>query len=255
MLVDGLQEQGREVRVIARNQRYVDPDVPFFACEIDAELLIDGKHVNCEIKTTHPFAAKQWGEMETDEMPVYYATQALWGIDITQRVARQRPGSLREDRCIVGCLVGADSMTPYWVERDDLSVGEMRGKAMQFWRHVQDLTAPDPQNFSDLRHLFRRDNGLAIEATKEIAELLEQYANVKASLKSFAFEEERLKFEIENFIRPHARLTYHGRDIATLKSQEQNRFDEKTFAETYPDLAAQFRRTIDFRVLRLKKGF
>lgn len=241
MLVDELELRGHQVKVLARNLRYRDPDVPFFGCEVDVELLVDGEEVNGELKTVHAFAAKHWGEMDTDEIPIYYATQAQWGLGIRKR-----------GRCVVGCLVGADNMTPYWVERDDESLPLIRAKAHQFWRHVTDRTPPDPQNFEDLRYLFRRDNGQPIEATAEIVEKAQQLAAVRASLKSFKDEEERLKFEIEAFMAPHARLTVNGRDIATLKSQEQERFAEKAFAAAHPELAAQFRRTIDFRVLRLK---
>ncbi|MEI7752669.1 MAG: hypothetical protein WCJ71_11360 [Candidatus Omnitrophota bacterium] len=65
MLVDELEEQGHDVKILARNQRYADPDYPFLRAEIDVELLIDGEEVNGEAKTVSPFAAKAWGEVGT----------------------------------------------------------------------------------------------------------------------------------------------------------------------------------------------
>lgn len=108
MLVDQLQERGHAVEIINTNQCYQDPAHPFLQCEIDAELMLDGEHVNVEIKTVHPFAASEWGEMDSDEVPIYYASQAMHGLGLTGRRLT-----------VVGCLIGADSMTPYFVERDD----------------------------------------------------------------------------------------------------------------------------------------
>lgn len=97
MLVDELEDRGHDVKIITRNQRYIDPDYGFLAAEIDLELLLDGQHINGEMKTVHPFAAKDWGEQDTDEIPIYYTSQVSHGQMVTGR-----------NRTIVAALIGAD---------------------------------------------------------------------------------------------------------------------------------------------------
>ncbi|MBK8117555.1 MAG: YqaJ viral recombinase family protein [Candidatus Accumulibacter sp.] len=85
MLVDELLDRGHDVQIIDRNARYQDPEFPFLACELDLELLIDGEEHNAEIKTVSPFAAKAWGEQDTDEIPLYYAAQVMHGLMVKPR--------------------------------------------------------------------------------------------------------------------------------------------------------------------------
>ena len=105
MLVDELRERGHEVELVAQNQRYADPTFPFLAAEIDLELLIDGEPTNGEAKTVIPFAAKFWGEEETDEIPIYYAAQVMHGLMIQPR-----------RRAVVAALTGFDDRPRvHWV--------------------------------------------------------------------------------------------------------------------------------------------
>ena len=103
MLVDELLDRGHDVQVIDRNARYQDPEFPFLACELDLELLIDGEEHNAEIKTVSPFAAKAWGEQDTDEIPLYYAAQVMHGLMVKPR-----------KRAIVAALIGVDDLRLFY---------------------------------------------------------------------------------------------------------------------------------------------
>jgi putative phage-type endonuclease len=146
-------EHGLEI--VARNERYVDEDVPYFAAEIDAETADE----NVEIKTVHPFKAKEWGELDTDQLPLHYVAQVQWGLGIRRR-----------ERCRVFALIG-DDLRPYVIERDDETIAAMRARAAEFWaRYVVTQIAP-PLDFGDrktldaLKRLYPGTDGSTVEAT------------------------------------------------------------------------------------------
>ena len=151
------EEHGLEVA--ARGQRYIDAEVPYFASEIDAEFAVDGQIENGEIKTAHPFKAKEWGEEDTDALPVHYTAQVQWGMGITGRA-----------RCRVFVLI-ADDLRSYVVERDDEIITGMRQRAQEFWtNYVQPLVQPPldygHRNVLDtLRKLYPGTNGQTVTAT------------------------------------------------------------------------------------------
>lgn len=148
-----VQEHG--LQIVARNQRYVDAEVPYFAAEIDAETA----DANIEIKTVHPFKARDWGMQETDELPLHYVAQAQWGLSVHGR-----------RMCHVFALIG-DDLRHYEVARDDETINAMRTQAQEFWeRYVLPNLRP-PLDFANtltletLRRLYPGTDGTSIEAT------------------------------------------------------------------------------------------
>lgn len=152
-IVDMIQEE-YGLQIVKRNERYIDPQVPYFAAEIDAET----EDENIEIKTVHPFKAKEWGELDTDQLPLHYIAQVQWGLGINGR-----------QRCRVFALIG-DDLRPYVIERDDETIEAMREKATEFWtRYVQANLRPpldyaDRKTLDTLRRLYPGTDGSTIEA-------------------------------------------------------------------------------------------
>lgn len=135
-IVDMIEEE-HGLKVVKRNQRYVDPDVPFFAAEVDAETANE----NIEIKTVHPFKAREWGELETDQLPVYYVAQVQWQMGIHRR-----------ERTHVFALIG-DELRRYLVERDEETIDALRERALEFWeRYVLPKLQP-PLDYADRKTL------------------------------------------------------------------------------------------------------
>lgn len=259
MVIDKLEDLGLRVELVAINQRYVDPEHLFLSCEIDFELRVwgvieingldvefDGELINCDAKSVGGFARKKWGEENTEDVPIEYAAQFMHGLMVS-------PG--QRQRCLVAALRSFDDVDIFWTLRDDETIAAMRPKLVSFWvDHVQADVAPDPLNFNDIKALFPLDNGLAIEATQDIADKVAQLAQIKAQLKTWEESEEALKFEIAEFISPHTRLTFGGRDLLTWKGQNDTRLDITEFKEAHPELFSEFARTKVVRVLRFVKA-
>ena len=153
-IIDMIREE-HGLEIVHRNERYIDADVPFFAAEIDAETADE----NVEIKTVHPFKAKEWGDVETDSLPLHYVAQVQWGLGIRRR-----------DVCRVFALIG-DELKPYVVQRDDELIRAMRDQAIDFWTQYVVPKKMPPINFEaknvidTLKRLYPGTDGTVIAAT------------------------------------------------------------------------------------------
>lgn len=270
MVIDKLVDMGCEVELLAVNARYQDAQHSFLACEIDFELRISGtveigdrevifdrEEINADAKSVSGFARKKWGTESNEDVPIEYAAQFMHGMGITGR-----------RYCLVAALRSFDDVDIYWTVRDDETVAAMREKAVLFWNGcVLADQAPDPFTFSDIKLLFPTDNGEAAEATPEIAEKVGQLRRIKSQIKEWEEAEEALQFEIGDFIRPHSKLMFDGKELCTWTAQGDTRLDQKLLAaaEIYRKDAetgdfipianpvGEFSRTKTIRVLRLTK--
>lgn len=230
------EETGLEI--VRRGERYIDPEHPFIAAEIDAEA---ASGENIEIKTVSPFKAKEWGAEQTDEIPVHYAAQVMHALMVTGR-----------DVCVMGVLIGGDDFRIYRVERDDQIIDAILAHELEFWDRVQRRDAPDATTVGDVLTLYGRDSGTAITATAEIEADILALRNLREEAKRFSdFIEER-EDRIKLFMADAATLLMNGQPVISWKSQTSNRLDTKALRSAHPALVAEFTRTIDSRVFRVK---
>jgi len=212
MLIDELQDRGHDVQIIARNARYLDRYFPYLACELDLELRIDGEEHNAEIKTVHPFAAKDWGEQDTDEIPIYYAAQVMHGLMVKPR-----------KRAIVAALIGVDDLRLHQIARDDETIAAIRAKEVEFWRRVQERDAPPPETSDDVKWLYAKDAGEVAEADDELLRLIGELHFQKTTAKHAEAAIDRISTQIKLAMGNAALLLRDGRPIATWKSNKPSK--------------------------------
>lgn len=261
MLVDVLRDRGHEVVEVAASRRYQDGEFPFLACEIDREIILDGEFCNVEIKTVHPFAAKDWGDFEdedgnlTDQVPIYYSTQAQHGLGITGI-----------GRCVVGCLIGADNMLPYFVDRDEALIADIRAACVRFWNeNILADRQPDPINMSDMKRVMYALKGRPVELDEETLGLLRRLKSTSKQISALEEIKDELTFLVGDFVRrawqlnevetaaENALLLFQGVEVATWKKQTSNFVDADKLAALYPEARAKCNNPVTFRVLRTKK--
>jgi len=225
MLVDELRDRGHDVEVVAQNQRYADTVFPFLAAEIDMELIIDGERVNGEAKTVSPFAAKLWGEQDTDDIPIYYAAQVMHGLMIQPR-----------RRAVVAALTGFDDRPRvYWIERDEETIAGIRARELEFWQRVQSRNPPPPETAEDVRWMYSKDDGAVIEADEELLSLCQALKANKQDAKSLAACASLLETQIKLRIGSAATVIHGGQRVATWKN---NKAGQKTdWQAAYLDLS------------------
>jgi putative phage-type endonuclease len=212
MLVDELRDRGHDVEIIGRNRRYIDPELPFIAAEIDLELRVDGEEVNAEAKTVTPFAAKLWGEEDSDEVPIYYAAQVMHGLMVQPR-----------RRTVIAAVTGFDDKPRvHWIERDDETITAIRAREVEFWRRVQAHEPPDPTSLEDIKFLFPRDAGTLLEADDELVALCAELKAGKAEAKELDARLETLATRLRLRMGDAATLVHGGKTIASWKSNKDS---------------------------------
>jgi putative phage-type endonuclease len=224
--------------VAARNQRYIDSQHDFMACEIDAETA-DGENV--EIKTVHPFLARQWGDEDTDQIPPVYTAQAMHGLMVTKRSA-----------CIFGVLIGADDLRTYRVERDEEIIDAMRVRFVEFWDYVVKMMPPPLVRLSDVHRMFGQDAGSFAEVTDmSVIDAINDLRGIKGELKMLESRKEEAEFKIKSAMGDIAVLTIGGTKACSWKTQTANRIDITRLRAERPDVAEEFMVASQSRVFRL----
>lgn len=245
MLVEELEARGHKVKIVAANKRYTDPTVPYFACEIDFEILLDDdtEITNVELKTVHPYKSNEWGEEGTDESPVWYSAQGMWGLGITGR-----------HMCIVAALFGADELKVYFVERDEETIVAMRERANAFWQnHVVPKIPPAPTTLADLTLLYPKDsNGPALLADDELTAKLLRMRAIDREIKARTAEYELLEFEVKRVMQDCSELVVAGATAATWKQRSHSWLDQAALKEEHPDIHKRLMRKGTSRVFTLK---
>lgn len=243
-----------------RGRRYVDADYPYFAAEIDLELPLsavahlfpmssddppadlDGI-VNVEIKTVHPFAAGEWGEEGTEDVPIHYAAQVYWGLGVTRR---------RFALC--AALFGADDLALYPIVADVETIAGMRAKAERFWQeHVLPGIPPAPSTLKDAAALWPTDDGSSVEADDVIVGALRTLAAMRAAQKSYADGEDGVALLIREFTKGATTISRDGIELATLKAQATHSIDAARLKEQFPDAYRACARKGTTRVLRIQE--
>ncbi|AAO06098.1 endonuclease [Salmonella enterica subsp. enterica serovar Anatum] len=236
-VIDLLSEE-TGLEIIHRGNRYIHRDYGFIAAEIDAEA---ASGENIEIKTVSPFKAKEWGEVQTDAIPVHYTAQAMHGLMVTGKQV-----------CVFGVLIGGDDFRIYRVERDEETIQAILEKEIAFWDRVINLNPPEATTVSDISLMFEKDAGSSIEADGKALALFNDLRDMKSRYKSLgeeiAVSEEKLKL----YMQEHSILTLDGKTICTWKSQVSNRFDKKLFQVEHPELYEKFKTSTTSRVFRMK---
>ena len=212
MMVDELRERGHDVEIITRNARYQDSEYPFLAVEIDVELMIDGEEVNGEAKTVNPFALKDWGDEDSDEIPIYYAAQVMHGLMIKPR-----------RKAVIAALTGFDDKPRiHWIQRDEEIIAGIRARETAFWQRIINRNAPDPETIEDVMWLYRTDNGSVIEADYDLAFLCNKLRNLKENAKNLDSDIELLATQIKSAMGDAAILIYRGKPLATWKNNKNS---------------------------------
>jgi putative phage-type endonuclease len=238
MLTLELEAQGRKVEIIASNHRYADPEHPMFAAEIDFEVRIDNEPdiTSVELKTVHPFATNKWGDSNTDEMPIWYTAQCMWGLGVA-------PGQRK--RSILAALFGADELRTYDVYRDDETIAGMRNHALVFWNEfVLKKVAPPPVNLSDVAKLFPNDLRPVVIATPDIQEDYLRLAAIKAQIKACEAEFEHLRFRVTKFMRDAGQLLlpHSDKPVISWQPRAYSILDQQGLKEAHPQIVREFTR-------------
>lgn len=245
MLVEHLTDKGHRVKIVGTNQRSVDPDVPFFAAEIDFEIMLDEdpEIVNVELKTVHPFKARDWGESDSDNAPLHYVAQAMWGLGVKQR-----------RRAIIAPLFGADEIKTFPIERDDETIAAMRLRAGAFWaNHVLTGIPPEPTQLVDLDILFPKESDApALLADDDLTEKALRLRAIDREIKARQAEFDSIEYLVKRAMRDAEELIVNGKTAISWKQRAYKHLDQERLKAEHPKLHRELMREGSSRVFTLK---
>lgn len=236
----------RGLQVEARDQRaFLEINGTPLSAQLDAVGRLPGEYatVNVEVKTVNPWMADEWAAVEdgADGVPAHYAIQAMHGLMVTGR-----------SLCLVAALIGNDDLRVYPIERDELVIGRLMALEAEFWRCVVRHEPPPPVTLADVDARWRRDTGLSIEASPEIANIVAGLAYERERIAEHQAAADKLEADIKQAMGNAATMTFGGRPLATWKTQKAQRLDQRSLRAHWPGVFAQFQVESESRVFRLK---
>ena len=160
-------------------------------CQLDFQYMDDEFGLcNGEVKTVSPFAAGDWGEQETDQIPLAYCLQALWGLGIT-----------KHQRTLVGALVGADDLRVHLVERDEALIEESRRRAYEFWTYnVAKKIPPLPVTKGDFHKALWKKQGFISAGTPEVWQTIKRLRGIKQAQKLLKEKQEEFEMLVKKYL-------------------------------------------------------
>lgn len=160
---------------------------------------LDGLTDTCVVEAKSVDWSPVWGVPGTNQIPLHYNLQCQWYMMIT--------GLPRAD---VAVLFGKKNIEVYTVEANPRLQEFMFEEAVDFWWMVETLTPPEPVTIDEVRHYYRRGNGLSIEATPEVAQAARRFKETQA-------EHEAAQLEIMRFMGENEMLMYDREPIVTWR--------------------------------------
>ncbi len=185
-----------------------------------------------ELKSPGFRTADDWGEPGTDDVPLYYVTQAIWEMAVT--------GTKLAD---VAPLIDGDLLI-YTVTYNDAVFGELLERVNRFWRDYVVTGTPPPPDGSESysEHIARRfphTNGDLLIATPEDEALAKalQVARAAKDANELRYNELRQKMELR--IGPNDGIAGAGWKITFREQKGRSGLDQKALAAEAPELVAK----------------
>jgi putative phage-type endonuclease len=217
-----------ERKVIIKTQPALikHPKYEFIACNIDR--WVGNREYILECKTSHFYKMKQWGDSGTDQIPESYLIQVAYYAAICD-----------VPKVDIAVLIGGQDFRIYTYKRNRELEEKLIKIACNFWHnHIEKRIPPKCVNTRDTFNLFPESHHHEIVAEDNIIEKWEQLKNLKDEEVRIADTIEKLKTDIQEFMRDYdVLIDNQGNVIATWKNTApKSLVDVKTFKEKYREI-------------------
>lgn len=188
-----------------------------------------------EIKTADKYEADEFGEQDSDQVPVRYLVQCAAYMALTDA-----------ESWYLCVLIGGNDLRTYEIPRDPQIEAAVLAGASEFWSHVERRTPPDPMTPEEVRLRWPKDTGATAVASLEASSACWQLRDVKHELKQFELREEELRSEIQRCMQEAGNLVdSDGTLLATWRTAKPSmKFDTEAFAAAHPELYAQYCKSV-----------
>lgn len=185
-----------------------------------------------ECKTADRFAAAEFGEEGTDQVPADYALQCHWYMAVTGR-----------PRWDLAVLIGGNQHRHYTIERDEELIDMLRKVADDFWTNHVVTKDPPPVDGTEASRRFLESGHVSQDAeipmTDRLLELAARYATLKAEIKAREADVDATGNSIREAMKGHG-LSVGDRTKIRWSVVTTRRLDSKALTEAHPELATKF---------------
>jgi predicted phage-related endonuclease len=187
--------------------------------------LVDEKAI-LEVKTAGAYAARDFGEENTEQIPEAYALQ------VAHEMAC-RPGI---ERAYLAVLVGGQKLRSYVVERDENLIEDLLTVERRFLSNAR-AGIPPPMDGSEaasnfLRLKSPRDNGERVELTEPVEALALAYLSAREQEKAVAEQKDTIANKLREALGDTALATGKMVKVSFKSSKDTDWVDWRACAET-----------------------
>jgi len=220
------------LRVIQRRNTLRHPTAPLVG-HLDG--WIPARKCGLEIKTADRYEADDFGEEDTDQVPLRYFFQCSAYMAITGAA-----------EWFLVVLIGGNDYRQYHLTRQPELEDMMLTAVHRFWWHVEHASPPAPITPEDVRLRWPRDLGSAILATDMIIGTTAHLSQLRHDLQTLQREYDEDLVSVQKFMAENAELVGpEGRLLATWRTaRASRRLDINALTKDHPELAAQYMREI-----------
>ncbi len=170
-----------------------------------------------EVKCSSSFMAHEWGEDESDVIPMQYLVQVAHYCAV-----------MNADSAHIAVLIGGNQYRQYKYTRDMELEIKLIDAAKSFWDCVVNRTPPDATKIIDLKTKYPTSKPeKSIKINSEISEELTTLANNRLKIKELSDIEEKAKFNIMQYMEDAEALC--GYDDKQLITWKTNKKGSRTF--------------------------
>ena len=198
------------VKVRRVKQTLYHPSYHWMFCHLDRKIVGKKKIVEC--KSADAYTGTAWGASGTDQAPEAYIIQVQHQMAVT--------GYKEAD---IAALIGGNDFRYYSIPRDEELINYIIEKEAEFWRCVETDVPPQAQCRDDVALLYKRDNGVSVEATTDIINKIEQLKEVKSVIKECETLAKDLEKDITFFLKEASSVNYCGQTIITWRADKNGK--------------------------------
>ena len=209
------------------------PEHSFLAVNLDRWVnASDGSKHILECKTASFMKAKEWGEQGSNQIPENYLYQVAYYAAICN-----------VEKVDIAVLIGGQEFRIYTYHKDIELEKKLLLAACAFWNnYVLKGVAPEASGAEDIKTLYPKSDGSAIEADPSIVKEIEVLKELKSQEKLLAVQKVNLETKIKSCIGEHETLiTSDGELLATWKSGKTKQvFDAKKLQQEHVGIYHQY---------------
>ena len=224
----------------------IESDRPFLLASLDRIIDYgdDLPPAPLEIKTSTAFALSEWVKGDIPQTYILQVQHYIYMLGATHG--------------FLAVLVGGQQYMEYRIERDQDIIDGLLSLALQFWPYVERKELPPLAlcDATDLKRLFTKDNGQAIELNDDTDTVIAALNALKDQGKEISKHIDALELKLKQRMADNYMAVTPTRQYVKLSTTTTTRFNSKRLQAEHPELFASYQETSTSRRLstgKLKK--